>query len=401
MNVQIEHQSWSNQNVFGIAKHIETYLSHNSNVAKERVLRERPLVSVLLPVFNGAAYVRKSIESLLAQTYTNLEIIVVDDGSTDTTADIIRDLQQNDSRIQYHYQENSGIVDALNAGLDLATGTFIARQDADDISIRTRIEKQLVHLYANPNYIAVSGGLLDIDTDDSLTGRRFTPPDPRWADYAAYPAYEPYLPHPFLMMNAEVLRNLRYRYVFHAEDADLYWRAAKVGELSNISDPIGFYRIHQNSITGNSAREGRIQAIFSQLAAISAARVDMLQEDLQFQKSYLAECRSLNGFKEMIDFLSSQLTERERKYLTLASALKLLEFTTYRPYKLEKPDVDFILSVVDPLAISHCDSRRYAKKLLRHCYREYLRCGSARYQIRRLTGKILPRSATLLSLGSS
>jgi glycosyltransferase involved in cell wall biosynthesis len=107
---------------------------------------ERPLVSIILPVYNAEKYIAESIHSLLQQTYSNIEIIVLNDGSKDNSEKVIAGL--NDGRIKYYSHANIGMAATLNKGLKLASGDYIARQDADDVSLPDRIKKQIDFLEA-------------------------------------------------------------------------------------------------------------------------------------------------------------------------------------------------------------------------------------------------------------
>ncbi|HET7897217.1 MAG TPA: glycosyltransferase, partial [Flavisolibacter sp.] len=114
-----------------------------------------PVVTVLLPTYNCEHYVRDSLQSILDQTFTDFELLVIDDASTDRTVEVIRELK--DPRIQLiQKQKNSGYTDSLNQGIALARGRYIARMDADDISLPTRFEKQ-VNFLASHNDVAVCG----------------------------------------------------------------------------------------------------------------------------------------------------------------------------------------------------------------------------------------------------
>ena len=107
-----------------------------------------PAVSVVMPVYNGEKYLRESIDSILNQTYTDYEFIIVNDGSNDKTEEII--LSYNDNRIRYIKNEkNLQIVKSLNRGIELAKGRYIARMDADDISLPRRFEKQITFMENN------------------------------------------------------------------------------------------------------------------------------------------------------------------------------------------------------------------------------------------------------------
>ena len=116
----------------------------------------KPLVSILIPVYNAGEYLRPSVQSILSQTYSNLEVLIIDDGSTDGCMDSIADL--NDSRIRIISQNNSGKAVALNRALEELSGIFYAIQDADDISYPHRIERQVEFMLGNLELAAVFTG---------------------------------------------------------------------------------------------------------------------------------------------------------------------------------------------------------------------------------------------------
>ena len=131
-------------------------------------MKKNPLVSVLIPVYNAGDYLRPSIQSIISQTYSNLEILIVNDGSTDGCMDSIADI--NDSRIRIITQKNSGKSEALNHALKELSGTFFAIQDADDISYPCRIERQIACMLENPELAAVFTG------HDIIMGQRYIAP---------------------------------------------------------------------------------------------------------------------------------------------------------------------------------------------------------------------------------
>ncbi len=105
----------------------------------------KPLVSVIFPIYNSDKFLRESLESLLNQTYQNFEIIAINDGSQDRSRKII--LSYKDSRIKYYeHKKNLGLVNTLNEGIKLSRGKYLARMDADDISLPQRFEKQVAYL---------------------------------------------------------------------------------------------------------------------------------------------------------------------------------------------------------------------------------------------------------------
>src|SRR6266487_3978128 len=107
-------------------------------------------ISVLMPAYNCGNYIADSIKSILNQTFKEFELIIIDDGSTDNTGEIVNAFK--DSRILYKKKENKGTAAALNYGLSIAAGDWVARIDADDLNIVTRLEKQLKFLEENPDY---------------------------------------------------------------------------------------------------------------------------------------------------------------------------------------------------------------------------------------------------------
>ena len=116
------------------------------------MMSQEPLVSVLIPCYNCEKYVEKAVTSIIEQSYSNLEILVIDDGSTDNTGSILQELAQKDSRIRYIKNEtNLKLIKTLNKGIDLCRGKYIARMDADDISLPTRIVKQVNFLEKHPD----------------------------------------------------------------------------------------------------------------------------------------------------------------------------------------------------------------------------------------------------------
>ena len=117
-----------------------------------------PKLSVIMPAYNAEKYIGEAIESILNQTFTDFEFIIIDDGSSDHTADIIKGF--HDERIRFIQNEkNSGVANTLNKGLELSQGEYIARMDADDISLPARFEKQVAFMEANPDVAVVGCGI--------------------------------------------------------------------------------------------------------------------------------------------------------------------------------------------------------------------------------------------------
>ena len=298
-----------------------------------------PRIDVLIPVYNAGKTVRSAVDSIRAQTVTDILIHVVDDGSTDATPAILAELAAIDPRVRVHTKPNSGIVDALNHGLEFCTAEFVARHDADDLAYPDRFAVQLDWLDRHPDTVAVGAAVRHIDADGAPTGDVVSLGSPDLANAFEVPSQEPYIIHPFLMVRRAAIAAVGgYRYVHHAEDTDLYWRLSGQGRLHNLPEVLGEYRLHDQSISGASIANGRIAAVQSQLAALSHRRRLSGAPDLEFGKADLVRLKAADGFAEVIAVAGSNLDEAERAYLAEASAAKLLELASYRPFELDSAD---------------------------------------------------------------
>jgi glycosyltransferase involved in cell wall biosynthesis len=237
-----------------------------------------PLVSVVLPVFNGARTLSEALESVLSQSFRDFELIVVDDGSEDGTPDVIEKYMRSDPRLKPIRITNSGIVVALNTGIAAAAGRYVARMDADDICEPARFDKQVAYLDRTPACVAVGSEMTLIDESGALLKSshpklRTSPlQKDRCRGFRHFPPSPPTVPHPSAMIRTEGLRRMGgYRTYFRsgAEDRDLWWRLMKEGEIHRIPERLLRYRVHQSSVS-HRYREGMIvDAIVSDLSAIS------------------------------------------------------------------------------------------------------------------------------------
>ncbi len=307
------------------------------------LIMAEPEIDVLIPVFNGSATVRSAVASIQAQTIRDIRIIVIDDGSTDGTAEILASMSRDDPRIEVVTQPNGGIVDALNLGLSRCRSAFIARHDADDLADPRRFATQLAYLKSHPDCVAVGGAVRHIDEKGRRLGHVVRLPsidlaDPHWA-----PSREPYLMHPFLMTYRASLEGLGgYRYVFHSEDTDLYWRLLDTGRLHNLEEVLGDYRMHAQSVSAASIVNGRVAALNSQLAGISELRRRGGLADLEFPKERGAEYVRARSLQAIFEVGARQLTDAETDHLEIALAGKMVELTSYRPFELDIDDCRFI-----------------------------------------------------------
>jgi|SRR5579859_3710667 len=223
-----------------------------------------PRVSVALPVWNAEAFLSKAIESILSQTLADLELVVVDDGSTDATAEILEDFQARDPRIRVHRQANSGFVDAVNAALALCSADYVARMDADDIAVGDRLERQCQFLEHHPEVGIVGGTVVVIDAAGIALNTWRVPESDRQLR-AALQHTNPFC-DPAVVVRRSALRSVgTYRRAFGpSADYDLWLRISERYQLGALAAPVLRYRWHASQL---STRD-----VHTQLLGLVAAR---------------------------------------------------------------------------------------------------------------------------------
>jgi len=200
-----------------------------------------PLVSVVMAVYNGEQYLKDAVYSVMAQTFSNFEFIIIDDGSTDNTPKLLEQFSRNDSRIKIIRQENSGLPAALNRGICEARGKYIARMDADDISLPNRFELQVEFMENNPE-IGLCGTACRLIGESSGISWTTTDPD----ELKCRLLFWPCITHSTVMMRKNILidNNLFYNPNYkQAEDYELWSRISKVCEIANLPDILLLYRV--------------------------------------------------------------------------------------------------------------------------------------------------------------
>lgn len=319
-----------------------------SQSPSETEQRPPALIDVVIPAYNCAATIEAAVGSILAQTVRDIRVIVVDDGSTDATREVVQRMADVDARVHVLTQANSGIVDALNLGLDHCTAEYFGRHDGDDLAYPHRLETQLALLRALPDVVAVGAHARLIDGDGRPTGEYSRAPSPDTADARSVPAKEPYLLHPFLLARLAAVRGIGgYRHNFLAEDSDLYWRLQEVGGLVNIPEVLGDYRVHAGSTTSRSIARGRMNALFSELAAVSALRRRAGRPDIAFTRDFVAEVGRCDGIAQVFDVGGRLVDDDERRWLRIAMAAKLIDLSFIRRYALEADDCRFVRAAFD------------------------------------------------------
>ncbi len=213
-------------------------------------------VTVLMPVYNAEPFLNEAIDSILNQTFTDFEFIIINDGSSDRSEEIIKGYA--DSRIKYYKNEhNLKLIATLNKGFDLAGGKYIARMDADDISLPTRLEQQFELMEKNPE-IGLCGTWYESFKDGEILGQVRYGPDHSTICFKHL--FQIHLSHGTGMFRTSVLREhgLYFNPDFsHAEDYELWSRISAVTKLANIQQVLYRVRHHENEI---SKKYGDIQA---------------------------------------------------------------------------------------------------------------------------------------------
>jgi glycosyltransferase involved in cell wall biosynthesis len=213
-----------------------------------------PKISVLMPVFNCCEYIEESVSSIINQTFTDFEFLIIDDCSTDGTFEYLKSL--SDQRINLiRKPENTGYTVSLNMGLHLAKGKYIARMDGDDISFPDRFAKQVAYMDNNPDVIVCGGGYKAIGSDF-----KFIPKSSYDDIIIDLLSFTP-IAHPTVFLRNNILKNNNILYnpeYEPAEDYKMWTILSEYGKLANLNDILLYYRVHQNQtskIRINSQKE--------------------------------------------------------------------------------------------------------------------------------------------------
>jgi glycosyltransferase involved in cell wall biosynthesis len=248
-----------------------------------------------MPVFNGEQFLRQAVDSMLEQEYTHWELVVADDGSTDSTRQILE--SYSDARIRYNYKENGGQASALNFGLELAEGEYISTLDADDWLPPDSLSARVRCLEAHPEFDAVySNGIYTAEDGRPLA---------RFSDYCISGVtgdlYERLMPSNMfgtgaaVLVRAEVIRRRALRYdegIVWCQDWDFYLRLAETATFAYLDSPAVFYRLHSANMTMQMPSEKQRRAIIrTRQKVLASGRFERasIQEKCSFFYNLLRE----------------------------------------------------------------------------------------------------------------
>ena len=227
-----------------------------------------PVISVIMPVRNGAEWLGEAVASVRAQEFGDFEFLIVDDGSDDGTAGMLAEFADADRRIRVLHQPPQGLVAALNNAIAAARAPYLARLDADDRAKPDRLHRQLAFMEAHKEIGLIGSAAEKIDAAGRIIGR-LAPPTDGARIARALLRNNPFI-HSSVMMRAAAVRGLGgYRAAFRAaEDYDLWLRMAEAGGVANLADDLIQYRQHGSNL---SRRDAIRQAFSVRLAQRSAA----------------------------------------------------------------------------------------------------------------------------------
>jgi glycosyltransferase involved in cell wall biosynthesis len=267
-----------------------------------------PLVSVIMPLYNAEDYLKEAVDGILAQSYSNFELIILNDGSSDRSEEIC--LSYKDRRIHYHFHKNMGLAGTLNKGLELCKGIYIARQDQDDIAHKDRFDKQVNYLEAHPSVLLLgTRAKVFSDTNDFI----------KLHDHATQPAV---LKFDLLFDNPFVHSTIMFRKKdsdtiggyntdrSYFEDYELWSRFAQKGDVANLPDVLLDYRHHDKGLS-KSTNYFKDDAVFSQsllnIETLMGQKKEVYHELAALYHWKTDKCKGLSraelfaGLKEMAD----------------------------------------------------------------------------------------------------
>jgi glycosyltransferase involved in cell wall biosynthesis len=215
-------------------------------------MSDNPLVSVLMPVYNCEKFLHEAVESILDQTLADFELITIDDGSTDGSRAILEEYRHRDKRMVFSaLPKNEGVAVASNQGLKMARGKYIARMDADDISLPHRFEKQVAFLEMHSEIDIIGSAISLVDDRGHKIGLISVPLDDlaiRWKGCFSTP-----LMHPTIMFRRSII--VEHDLIYYggpsekSDDVDFLLRFLEYGKAANFAEPLYVYRIRPGSIS--------------------------------------------------------------------------------------------------------------------------------------------------------
>lgn len=237
-----------------------------------RRISKKPLISVVMPVYNAGDFLAEAVRSILNQSYRRLELIMVNDASTDNSWKIMESFAKRSKRIKiFRNKKNMGVSETVKKAISKAKGDYIARMDADDIAFPNRLKKQLTYLLAHKNVVAVGGQCRLIDKEGQLIGKKEFPLKAQEVyDYSF--KFVP-VQQPTLMIDR---KRLPVDFQFYrdgmntAEEVELFFKLFQYGKIENLPDFVLKYRLHSHNLSLKNLKQTFILTFYSRLKAVFA-----------------------------------------------------------------------------------------------------------------------------------
>ncbi len=293
----------------------------------------RPAISVIMPTYNTeVSFLQASVDSILSQTFRDFEFIIIDDCSTNDTQDYLKTLSDERVKIIRNI-ENFGVSKSLNIGLEIARGKYIARMDADDISLPSRLEKQFVYMENHPNVVLCGTGRRLFGDRDEVKFTSIRDMETyRIKSFFYYPGPQ----HPTWIMRRRVLfdNNILYDEDFaYAQDYNFLIRISKIGDIRSLNEVLLLYRIHNKQVTNALHDRHRIANIATQKKVLSEllGEVNDKEATMHYQYSYEKQFNNLSDFFKCffwysrLVFINIRVNKYPRiKFMVYATKLFLL-----------------------------------------------------------------------------
>ncbi len=298
-------------------------------------------ISVILPVYNSEEYINESITSILNQTYENFELIIIDDGSTDKSKEICKNFSKKDNRIVFLDNNHLGLTKSLNKALKIAKGKYVARQDADDVSLSDRFDKQIKWFLKDKRRILCGTNCKILTQNNEYKNNRslkFTNNGIRKKlEYSNCFVHSSIM---FLRESAQKFGNYDENLKF-AQDYDLWWKLSTQGEVGNLNEKLLILRNRKNSISVENVNNQTLNFIKSSIKFYAYNKKIVRINDHKEIAFYENNDLTKNQLKVMKYLYNDKLDEKIYfKNLNLKQSLKLIFYPTLLIRKIIKKIID-------------------------------------------------------------
>ena len=263
----------------------------------------KPKVTVLMPIYNGETYLKQAIESILKQTFSDFEFLIINDGSIDASVDIIQSIKDNRIRV-VHNESNLSLVPTLNKGLELSRGEYVVRMDCDDISLPERLDKQVAFMDHYQEVGVCGTWMRKIGITQGQIFKR--PTDD--ASIRCGMLFNNMLLHPSVIIRKKLIDDFSFRYdshFKHAEDYELWIRCSEHASLANINEVLLEYRWHEGNISNRFKNEQDLSANQIRRNTLKKLNIDPSHDEFELHLSIAKQKFEIN--KNFIDRLEAWL----------------------------------------------------------------------------------------------